>query len=246
MSSYQFKISGFADEAGVTAEEQMNALEKNGIRMLELRGVDGKGVLDHDEASLKTLAEKLKSRGFSVSAIGSPIGKTPIEDDFSAVLENFRKTLKAAEIFKAPYIRAFSFYMPKDKDPMLYAGEVIRRLKELVKRAEDQGVEYALENESGIFTNVPERCVYVLDRIPCLRLIFDPGNFIMEGADVLKAWELLKNRIAYFHIKDGITSPERRNCPAGEGIGHIPEILKDAYAAGFDSILSIEPHLFYL
>jgi sugar phosphate isomerase/epimerase len=244
-AAYQFRISGFADEAGVTAQEQMDALEKNGVRLIELRSVDGKGILEHDEAALKALAEQFKSRGFSVSALGSPIGKTPIEEDFSAAQENFRKILRAAELFKAPYIRAFSFYMPQNKDPMPWAGEVVKRLGELVKMAEDRGIQFALENESGIFTDLPERCAYVLDRIPGLRMAFDPGNFIMNGADTLKAWRLLKNRTAYFHIKDGIAEPEKRNCPAGEGVGHIPEILKDAYESGFDNVLSIEPHLSY-
>ena len=31
--------------------------------------------------------------------------------------------------------------------------------------------------------------------------------------------------------------------PAGEGDGHIAEILKDAYASGYRGFLSFEPHL---
>lgn len=242
---YQFKLSGFADEAGKTAEEQMEALAKNGVRQMEVRGVDGKNILELGEDELKGLNEKLESRGFSVSAIGSPVGKSPVEEDFSAARSLFERALKAAEILKAPYIRGFSFYIPKDSDPMRWAGEVVFRLSELVKAAEQRGLIYALENESGIFTDIPERCVYVLDRVPGLSLVLDPGNFIMNNASPLDAWPLLKKRTAYFHIKDGTRNP-RRFVPAGEGEGHIAEILEDAFSGGFAGTLSLEPHLKYL
>jgi sugar phosphate isomerase/epimerase len=135
--------------------------------------------------------------------------------------------------------------MPKDSDPMLRADEVVSQLSYLVEAAGQRGVVYALENESGIFTNVPERCVYVLDRVPLLSMAFDPGNFIMNNASPLEAWPLLKKRTAYFHIKDGARDP-RRFVPAGEGEGNMGEILKDAFEGGFDGVLSIEPHLGYL
>jgi sugar phosphate isomerase/epimerase len=242
---YQFKLSGFADEAGKTAEEQMDVLEKNGVYQIEVRSVEGKNILELDEKALGELAEKLETRGFSVSAIGSPVGKSPIEEDFSLTRSAFEKALKAAEILKAPYIRGFSFFIPQNSDPLQWAGEVVFRLSELVKVAEQRGLTYALENESGIFTDLPERCVYVLDRVPGLSLVFDPGNFIMNGASPLEAWGLLKNRTAYFHMKDGTRNP-RRFVPAGEGEGNIAEILKDAFSGGFEGNLSLEPHLKYL
>ena len=242
---YQFKLSGFADEAGISAEEQMKVLGINGVHSIESRSIDGKKVLDLTEDELKILKEKFDKNNFSVSAIGSPIGKSPIEEDFNLSRAAFDKALKAAEILSAPYIRAFSFFIPKEGDPMKWAEEVIYRLSELVKAAEQRGKHYVLENESNIFTDIISRCVYVFDRIPQLSLAFDPGNFIRNNADPLEAWKLLKNRVAYFHIKDATRNPERF-VPAGEGEGHIIEILKDAFSNGYTNYLSIEPHLKYL
>ena len=241
----QFKISGFADEAGKTTEEQIKVLRINNIGNIEVRGIDGKNILDLNDAELRRLKNRLDENGIRVSAIGSPIGKTPVQEKFELTGAAFDKALIAAEILDAPYIRAFSFFIPKGGDPMQWADEVVLRLTELVKRAEEKGRRYALENESGIFTDIPDRCAYVLDRVPRLCLAFDPGNFIMNNAGPLEAWKLLKNKVAYFHIKDGTTEP-RRNVPAGEGEGYIPEILKDAYNSGFDSYLSVEPHLQHL
>ncbi|MCL2479248.1 MAG: sugar phosphate isomerase/epimerase [Treponema sp.] len=242
---YNFKFSAFADEAGKSADEQIKALGVNGIHYIEVRNIEGKNILDLDDEELKALKKKFDSGGIKFSAIGSPIGKSPIEESFGDVKTAFERALRAAEILDAKYIRAFSFFMPKDADPMKYADEVIRRLTELVKIASQRGKKYALENESRIFTDIPERCAYVFERVPGLCLAFDPGNFIMNDADPLKAWKLLKKWVEYFHIKDGSSNP-RRFVPAGEGIGSISEILKEAYSAGFDGFLSIEPHLGYL
>jgi len=240
-----FKLTGFADEAGVAAEDQIKVLKANGIGYAEVRTVDGKNIIALSDDELKAFKKKLDSAGIKVSAIGSPIGKTPIEEDFALTLKNFERALSAADILDSPFIRAFSFYMPKDTDPMQYADEVIKRLKELVKITMGRGKQYALENESGIFTDIPQRCAYVLDRIPDIRFVFDPCNFIFNNAPALDAWALLKKRVTYFHIKDGNTQT-RHAVPAGEGEGKIPEILKAAYAGGFDSFLSIEPHLKYM
>ena len=52
--------------------------------------------------------KQLDEREFRLSAIGSPIGKILITDDFEPHLEKFRHTLKIAEIMEAKYIRMFS------------------------------------------------------------------------------------------------------------------------------------------
>jgi len=243
---YNYRISGFGDEAGKTAEEQIQVLNINGIQNIEIRSINGKNIIELNDEELKTLKEKFDRANIKVSAIGSPVGKTPIEEDFKLARAAFDRALCAAIILDAPYIRAFSFYMPKSgSGPMQYADEVIFRLKELVKAAEQKGKKYALENESGIFTDIPERCVYVLERIPDLGFVFDPANFVLNNANTLEAWKVLKNRVTYFHIKDAVKNPGR-SVPAGEGEGNIPEILKEAYSGGFDGYISIEPHLKYM
>jgi len=240
-----FKISGFADEAGKTAEEQIQALKDNGIEYIEVRNIDGKNIVDLNDEELTVLKKKFDTNGIKVSSIGSPVGKSPIGEDFNIAKTKFDRALAAAEILDAPYIRAFSFFIPKDEDPMQWADEVVSRLSLLVQTAAQKGKQFALENESGIFTDIPERCVYVMEKIPELRFVFDPANFIMNNADTIEAWKLLKNRVSYFHIKDATIDP-KRVVPAGEGDGNIAEILKDAYSGGFDDFISIEPHLDYM
>ena len=51
--------------------------------------------------------------------------------------------------------------------------------------------------------------------------------------------------IRYIHIKDAETLPEgkKRIVPAGQGEGHVAEILQELHTGGWEGFLSLEPHL---
>lgn len=242
----EFLFSGFADEAGVTIEEQMDVLEKNGFKYIEMRGVDGKHILQWDDAALAVIKEKMDKRGFKLSAIGSPVGKSKITDPFEEDLERFKRSVHCAKFFGCKYIRAFSFFTPINAPRANYWDEAVRRIKEMVAIAEDNNLVYALENESSIFTDTLEPCIKIFEEIksPAFLLAFDPGNFIRnEVKSYPKAYNALRDKIAYFHIKDATGD---KFVPSEEGEADMAAMLKDAYNTGFDGFLSIEPHLAYL
>ena len=242
----EFLYSGFADEAGTTIEEQMDVLEKNGFKYIEMRGVDGKHVLQWDDAALAVIKEKMDKRGFALSAIGSPVGKSKIEDPFEEDLARFKRAVHCAKFFGCKYIRAFSFFPPEEGNREDYWAEAIRRVKEMVAIAEENDVVYALENESGIFTDTLEPCIRIFEEInsPAFRLAFDPGNFVRNNVKPYPdAYKGLKDKIDYFHIKD---AKDDLFVPSGEGESNMAALLKDAYNSGFKGFLSIEPHLGYL
>ncbi len=58
--------------------------------------------------------------------------------------------------------------------------------------------------------------------------------------DTAEAWELLRHRIRYLHIKDA--TADGRVVPAGHGIGHVAEILRDYRTLGGNAV-TVEPHL---
>ena len=79
-----------------------------------------------------------------------------------------------------------------------------------------------------------------MDTLPQLKGIFDPANFVQSGEDALQAWERLKDRIYYLHIKDSLED----SCvvPAGMGAGNIPFIVKEYLKRG-NKAMTLEPHL---
>ena len=240
-------LSGFADEAGGTIEEQMDVFEANGIRYIEMRWIGSQHVLDLTDEEIKALKAKLDARGFRVSAIGSPVGKSQITEDFSADLAMYRRAVAAAAILDCRYIRAFSFFLPEGANRAEHREEVAARLRTMVKLAEENGLVFALENESGIYTDKIDSCLEMLEEMSSksFRLAFDPGNFVHNETRPLEAYNALKNYIAYFHIKDGIAG-EEHFVACGEGEADMAALLGVAYRDGFDSFLSIEPHLGYL
>ncbi len=238
----KFILSAFADEADPALDRQIEALRENGISLLEPRGVDGKGILELTDGEVKTAKAKLDAAGIGVSAIGSPIGKIGIGDDFAPHFDSFRRAVELAHTFGTERIRMFSFYMPKGEDPEAYFGEVVERVGRLVEYAEENGVHCCHENEKGIYGDTLGRVLRLHEALPRLRCVFDPANYIQCGDVPKKNFETLHGRIDYLHIKDALTE-SGTVVPAGEGAGDVPYILKTLSETDRTYILTLEPHL---
>ena len=103
------KLSGFADEIAPDAKTQIATLNKTGVRHIELRGVEGKGVLDLTADEVASFRGQLQEADIGVSSIGSPIGKVQIRADLEEHFARFEIALQRAREFAAPYVRVFSF-----------------------------------------------------------------------------------------------------------------------------------------
>ena len=240
-----FTLSAFADEISADLDEQLDVLESEAIRFLELRGVWGKGVLELDDNEIETIKVELDARGMGVSAIGSPIGKIRLDEPFAPHLEQFHRVLYLAEYFSCDFIRLFSFYPPLGEEIAGYRDEVFERLWALDEAAKGHSVKLAHENERAIYGDIPERCRDLLATLPGERwvAVFDPANFVhCDVRPFERAYPLLEAFIAYCHIKDSTFDP-LANKPAGQGDGRIPELLDALNRKGLSCFLTLEPHL---
>lgn len=241
------RLSAFADEISPDPQQQMDALEANGIGFVELRGAWGTNVSKFTDAQCTELLQQFTDRGFGVACIASPVGKIRLDEDAGQHFDLFRRCVDLAEFFGAGYLRIFSFYPPEGGDVAEFRKEVVERLQRKVDYVADRPVTLVLENESHLFGSVPERCLYLLATIRSNQLVaaFDPANFVnMDVADVYgTCWLPLRPYVGYLHIKDFKYGEKERAVPAGQGDGGIPLILRDAAADGYDSFLALEPHL---
>jgi sugar phosphate isomerase/epimerase len=238
-------LSGFADEIDSDLDVQLDTLADLSIRHVELRGVWGKNVLALTDEEIGRVKAALNERGMAVSAIGSPIGKIGIADEFAPHLEQFRRALDVAETLAAPYVRIFSFFLPAGDAPARHRTEVLNRLDQLVRLAEERGATLAHENERHIYGETPDRCHDLLAAIdsPHFRAVWDPANFALAGVRPHDdGYALIRPYLAYVHIKDAIASTGTV-VPAGEGDGQVREMLTALRADGFDGVFSLEPHL---
>lgn len=230
-----YRLCAFADEADAMLTGQIAAMQRNGISLLEIRGVDGQNISVLSPAKVKEVANLLSDNGLKVWSIGSPTGKITLRDDWKAHLDSFKGMLDTAAVFGAEAFRMFSFY-----DAQGEKNEVIDRLGTLCELAKGYRVKLCHENEKGIFGDTPQRTRELLDALPQLGGIFDPANFIQCGADILPAWELLKDRIDYLHIKDAMK--DGTVVPAGYGVGCLETVVTDFLCRGGE-VLTLEPHL---
>ncbi len=239
----KFLLSGFADEAAVDLAGQISALKANQMEYVELRHVDGTNIGSLELAKAKEAARMLQDAGISVSALGTPLGKTNLADPFAPVQEMLRHLAELANIFGTDKLRVFSFYLPDGKDHADCRGEVIDRMGSLLDLAEASGVNMLHENERDIYGDTQAHC-YDLHKTLGSRLrgILDPANYLLVDSDPLAAMQQLEPWIDYLHIKD-VRLSDRRIVPAGAGDGRIDEILQIMARKPVDSFISVEPHL---
>ena len=241
----KFILSAFADEIAADLKTQMDILEQHDICHIEMRGVNGRNLVEHSLDEVREIKKILDQRGFKISAVGSPIGKIKITDDFEPHLKLFKHTIEIAKILETSYIRMFSFFIPAAEDPKAHREEVMRRWSQFIEAAAGSGLILLHENEKEIYGDTPERCLDLLNTMhsDSLKAIFDPANFVQCDVKTYpEAFDLLKDQVVYLHIKDAVYA-DHHVTPAGEGDGKIREILKALHERDFSGFLSLEPHL---
>lgn len=238
----QFILSAFADEASSMLDEQIKALQEEGVTLIELRGVDGKNVSNLTLEEAAAVKAKLDAAGIRLSALGSPYGKASLGVAFDDHLALFKHGLELCRVLDCKRIRMFSFYPAGPVEES--RDEVLRRLEIMLDLAEKAGVQLVHENEKGIYGDDAARNADLLEHFgDRLGFAFDPANFIQCGVDTLKAYEQLHERITYMHIKDALMADGAVVC-AGHGDGNVPEILRRLnQERDGELILTVEPHL---
>lgn len=255
MRSATFKISAFGDEIATDLTEQVLVLNDLKISYLELRGAWGKNVLHLSNDEVANVKRICADHNITVSAIGSPIGKSPIADPPEKELSNLTRIMQIGEMLGTQNIRVFSFYPPDTSSNDHYddyVGEAAHRLTQLATLAHQNGFTLYLENEKDIVGDTIDRCAALLDRIetPGLEFAWDPANFVQVEADEIavgagiteRGWGPLGARTKYVHVKDVSLSP-RKVVAAGEGDGQVAELLIHLRDSGYQGFLALEPHL---
>jgi len=244
-----FNLSAFGDEISTDLVEQLETLDRLNIHGLDLRSALGKNVASLDDDDITQVKNACMQYSVRVACLGSPVGKSPLDDPIQFEAKRLERLIEIGTTLSARLVRIFSFY-PSDTSTNLhydqYIPAVAERLGSLACLAEREGFILVLENEKGIVTDTPERCLAVLQAVnsAALRFAWDPANFIQVGVaqPVVHGWHALKQFIGYVHIKDARLA-DRKVTPAGEGDGQVVELLTRLKAMEYHGTLSLEPHL---
>lgn len=243
------RLSAFADEISPDLNEQIEVLLGEQIHFIDLRSVWKVNVIDLSQRQIDDIKQMLKKAGIGVAAIGSPIGKVPIDSSFEEHLQAFERAITVAQALETKYIRIFSFYPPiqeeaGSRNPESYRDKVLSHLQEMTRRAQAAGIVLIHENEKAIYGDTIERNVDLCRSInnPYFRSVLDPANYLQcDQKPYPDAYEATRPWLEYVHVKD--VHADGTMAVAGAGAARWPEILQRLRQDHYDGFLALEPHL---
>lgn len=244
-------LTGIADEAGKDLATQIRAHQELGWSAIELRLVDGQNVAgEMDDAAFSRLVTPLRDAGMTVTCFASAIGNwsRTITDDFEIDRRELLTAAKRMKRLGVTFIRTMS-WVQGDAGEAHWRDETIRRYRELVKIAAEQGVVLAHENCTGWAGLSAENTRRLVDEVNSehLAVLFDTGNTISHGHEPWDFFQGVKDLIGYVHVKDCRWSPDRGRSQdyafLGDGHAMVRQILTDLIVGGYDGVISIEPHI---
>jgi 3-dehydroshikimate dehydratase len=250
-----FTLSAFADEISHDPREQVAVLKASRVRFIEFRSIHKTNVLALSDDQIKEFKKLLDGEGIGVSAIGSPIGKYPIDHPLQPHLDKVKRAIELCGVFGTKGVRVFSYY-PPGNDPNFdpanwpsHRDEVIIRMAAMAELAAKSRVVLFHENEHRIYGDAPDRVADILKTVnsPALRAAYDAANYAYGNFDPVEGWEKTKAYTSHFHIKDwkkgGHAAGHEYGVIAGTGDGQIAHSIKGAVATGYKGYAVLEPHL---
>ena len=242
----KFTLSAFGDEIDADVDVQLRVLKDLDIGYLELRSAWGTNVLELTDDQVGRLIDRCNAHSIRVSCIGSPIGKSPIDQPIEQVVDDLNRVLDIAKMLGTDRVRVFSFYPESDGLQAERVEESISRLRALADVAAERDTVLMLENEGGLVGDIPQRCAAIIDGVnsPNLRYVWDTGNYPQMGFahSVDIGWPLLAEHTLCVQVKDARIS-DGTITVAGKGDGQVPELLANLNDSGYEGFLALEPHL---
>jgi len=261
-------FTGFADEVSGDIDVQIKATQELDWNFIEARNIEGENLTDISDKKFEEIYSKLVESGINISCFGSKVanwGKSPYkEEDYEQSIEELKRAIPRMKKLGTKMIRGMSFFIPKNEHPNNPELEksIIKKLKVLVNMCEQEDIIYLHENCMNYFSQSyehMERLIKSMDS-PYFKVVFDTGNPVFtdnrigdppyKKQNTWEVYQILKHKIHYIHIKDGIFIKDTENyfpevdyTFPGEGNGQVKKVLKDLIANGYKGGISIEPHM---
>jgi sugar phosphate isomerase/epimerase len=254
-------LTGIGDEGANGIDGQIQATKDLGWKYIEMRGVEVPGFKKDNLHNIPNEAfaiveQKLKDNGIGIYCFGSTImnwAKT-VETPFDVTVAEVQRAIPRMKRLGTKYVRVMSF-KPGDADEKI-PSVVFERVREVTRMFLDEGLQPVHENCMNYGGMSWQHALELLDKCPGLKWVFDTANPIFN-ADRSKAkpwpkqdpwefWTHVREHVVHIHVKDATWNPAKNDADynwPGEGAGRVRDILKDAFAHGYDAGISIEPHM---
>ena len=252
---------GIGDEAANAIDGQIHATKELGWKFIEMRGVEVPGFPKanfHEipDAAFDIAVRKLVAAAIGVYCFGSTVMNwaKKVGDPFEITLSEIKRAIPRMQRLGTKYVRIMSF-KPDDDAHKIPAG-VFRRVRDVTKMFLDAGIQPVHENCMNHGGMSWQHALELLEKCPGLKWLFDTANPVFNPdrskpkpwpkQDAWEFWTQVRDHVFHIHIKDATWNPARSDADynwPGEGQGRVRDILKDAFARGYDAGISIEPHM---
>jgi len=251
------KLTGFTDEAAADIAGQIAVTKALGWKYLSARTMGTQNIHDVPEAEFESICDQLAAADIQVAEFGTLIGSwsKPITSDWAITVEEVNRCIPRMQRLGVRYARIMSYAQCQwGTDQM--EQERFRRLREIVARFQDAGLEALHENCMNWGGFSADHTLRLLEEVPGLRLVFDTGNPLFQRdrsktapypwQNAYEFYKKVKHAIAHIHIKDGTMHSEAGEPEyqfAGEGQAQLADILTDLKGDNYSGFIAIEPHV---
>ena len=167
-----------------------------------------------------------------------------VHGDPAACERRTKELLNTASAFGAGNVLVLPGLFREGDDQDAGLDLICGGLSEACRLAAPLGIDVTIEDFG--FVNAPNGtiagCAMILDRVPELKFTFDTGNFTCFGEDPHAAYERLRDRTVFVHLKDHPLGPNGKpsangGVPVGDGaldLGRlVRRMLDDGYKGDF-------------
>ncbi|MBP5393200.1 MAG: nitroreductase family protein [Bacteroidaceae bacterium] len=228
----QPRISIFFDHVAEIARQEKISIH-DAARQVKALGVDGIDVrVTMNEPQLKMLDSLGFQHASAIADINFVRGEQP---------EATRQALDFMRRHDYSRLLVIPGLLPENASAELME-DVCKRLDAFVEEAAKEGIDVMVED----YDNPHSPCynTQTLDRLfaasPKLNHVFDTGNYLFCGEDVMVALQHFRSRIHHVHLKDRKAMKDRASLPIGAGIVPLKALVNELLESGYDGWFCIE------
>ena len=228
----QRRISIFFDHVAEIAKQEKISIKDAAqrVRQLGYEGIDVRVTMSEEELNL------LDSLGFQHACAIADINL--IEGEQPKVA---REVLDFMHHHQYTRLLLLPGFLPRDADSQ-FIDAACTRIAAFVKAAQREGIDVMVEdydNPRAICYNTP-----ILDHLfaasPQLNHVFDSGNYLFCGEEVMVALRHFRERVHHVHLKDRKAMRDGASLVIGTGIVPLKDVISELLSSGYNGWFCVE------
>jgi len=268
MGDIKLAISGQQLGEEKSLEEILSILNNFSVSYIELWTFNLIGKFEGNrckEEDLEQTKAVLKSHRLGVACVtnGGAYSKEMAQQP-TRYIKSMKETINVAKEVGARFVNCYAYYFALGQNADI--ARFVKVMRPLVKYAEGKDVTIVLENEAHDASGTPEGLLRILKALESDRFKtnFDPTNYYHGNVEPFPyAYEVLKEHIAYVHVKNGcrfiqglhpdymkgtsFAPPNDSNyicyTPIPDGAVNIEGFLARLERDGYRGFCTLEPHV---